>query len=254
MKELITVYNDELRCGSWLLSQGFEREHTEILKLCRKYENEMMEFENNKRVSNTLIIHKISKKTAGQPVQEYLLNEGQTIFLGTLLRAKKKNEDKVLRFKIKLSKDFVKQKKLLYALSSQKQSQEWIENRANGKLIRRNETDAIKDFIKYARIQGSKSSQRYYILFTKLCNDQMFICKGKFKNKREVMSASQLLDIKFMDSVVAKWIIKGMAESLPYKDIYQLVKKKVMIVAEIYGKSEIIEKQIEKREQDFLTN
>jgi len=84
LKELVTVYNDELRCGTWLLSQGFGREHTEILKLCRKYENEMMEFENNK--IKEFIVHIIHRETAGQPIQEYLLNYNQVMFLSSLLR------------------------------------------------------------------------------------------------------------------------------------------------------------------------
>ena len=248
MKDLVVIHGNELRCGTWLISEGFERKHAKVLELCKKYEKEMMEFENNKSLSKGFIINKIPKKTAGQPVREFLLNEGQTLFLGTLFRAKSGN-DKVLRFKVKLAKDFIKQKKIINSLTKQRQNPEWVKNRAEGKIARRSETDTIKDFVEYATIQGSTHANKYYMLFTKLCNDQMFICNGKFKNKREVMSASQLCEIKFADTIVSKWIINGMAQELPYKEIYQLVKEKIIAFAEIYGKSEIISIKIKKREQ-----
>jgi len=98
MKELVTIYNDELRCGTYLLAEGFNRKHSEILKLCRKYKNEMMEFENNKGVRNTFIINKIPKKTAGQPIKEYLLNNQQVLFILSLLRA---SNQKIVDIKVK---------------------------------------------------------------------------------------------------------------------------------------------------------
>jgi len=107
MKELETIYKNERRYSTWKLSQVVGRRHTSLLNLCKNFKKEIMEFEDNKK-NKDFIVHKIIKKTAGQPVKEYLLNSGQMFFLGLLLRAR--GEDKVLDFKFKLIKEYFEQK------------------------------------------------------------------------------------------------------------------------------------------------
>ena len=120
MKEIVEIYKGEPRAGTWLISQGFKRRHAEILKTCRKYESEFLELGESKGVSNTFTSRKIPKEKGGkggQPIVEYLLNEAQTIFLGTLFRAKSGN-DPVLRFKVKLAKDFIRIKRILSKIAA----------------------------------------------------------------------------------------------------------------------------------------
>ena len=50
--------------------------------------------------------------------------------------------------------------------------------RAEGKMIRKVETDAIKEFIEYAKENGSQSSERYYMIITKATNEILGINKG----------------------------------------------------------------------------
>ncbi len=239
MNSEVEIYNDELRCGTFLIAEGFDREHFKILRLIEKHKGRFFRLD-NKQLSKSFIIRRVPAKKAGRPVDEIMLNEKQAIFLGTLFR----NTDLVLDFKEKLSNDFVDQKHLLVALSTQKQSVEWIENRAAGKVVRREETDTIKDFVIYAKAQGSKNADRYYSTLSGCVNSTMFEFYGKFKNKREVMTATQLIDVKFADKVVSRGLIEGMDKSLPYKDIYQLVKARLVDLANMYGKSEVISKQL----------
>lgn len=242
-KGIVEIYNDEARCGTWTLSEGFKRKHSEILKFCRKYDLGFAELENNKSVSNTFIIRKLPRDTSGKPVTEYLLNEAQTIFLGSMLRAKS-GDDPVFRFKINLAKDFVKLKRIISALANQKQSPEWIIDRALGKIERKSETDTIKDFTDYCRAQGSKSPEKYYMAFTKAANDGLFNFNGVFKNKRDVMTASQLREVQFADKIVSKGIIEGMALSMPYKEIFIMVRDRLIELGKMYGKGEVVSKQL----------
>jgi hypothetical protein len=243
MKTVVEIYNDEPRAGTWILSSGFKRRHAEVLRLCRNYESEFMELEERKVVSNHFIRRKIKGEKGGAPIKEYMLNKAQTIFLGSMFRAKKGN-DPVLRFKIQLAKDFVKQEKIIAALLSQRQSPEWIESRALGKIERKNETDAIKDFQEYCRKQGSLNPEKYYINFSNVVNDGLFDFNGTFLNKRESMTANQLRDVKFGDSIVARGVIEGMALEMPYKDIYEMVKNRLISLGEMCGRSEIISRQL----------
>ena len=245
MESNVEIYNDDLRCGTFLIAEGFDREHFKLLRLIEKHKERFLRLD-NKRLSKSLITRRVTTRKAGRPVDEILLNEKQAIFLGTLFR----NTDRVLDFKEKLANDFVEQKNVLVALSTQKQSVEWIENRASGKIARREETDTIKDFVLYAKAQGSINADRYYATLSNCVNSEMFEFGGKFKNKREAMTAIQLLDVKFADKIVSRGLTEGMNKSLPYKDIYQLVKSRLIDLARMYGKSEVISKQLDQGENE----
>jgi len=239
MESSVEIYNDEIRSGTWIIADGFKREHFDVLKLIRKHEERFFRLD-NKRNSNQFITRRVPAKKAGRPVDEIMLNKKQALFLGTLFR----NTERVLDFKEKLANDFVDQENLLRNLVDQRQSTEWITNRSSGKLIRRDETDTIKDFVEYAERQGSQNANRYYSILTTCVNNNLFTFDGKFRNKRNAMTATQLMDVGFADKVVSKGLVDGMAQGLPYKDIYQLVKDKVLILAELHGKSEVISKQL----------
>lgn len=234
------IYNDEVRCGTYIIAEGFKREHFRLVELVKKYKIRFLRLD-SKLHSNEFMIRRIPAKKAGRPVDEIMLNEAQTIFLGTLFR----NTERVLDFKEKLAKDFVKQKRIIAALISQRQTPEWIENRALGKPARRNETDTIKDYIEYCKKQGSQNAERYYANLTKVANASLFIFNGVLKNNREAMTANQLKDVKFADKIVAKGLIEGMALEMEYHDIYKMVKDRLISLGEMCGRSEIINKQLQ---------
>ena len=169
-----------------------------------------------------------------------MLNKKQSLFLGTLFR----NTDRVLEFKAKLANDFVEQESLLKNILDQQQSPGWINNRATGQIVRKEETDTIKDFILYAKAQGSKNADRYYTTLSNCVNNNLFTFNGTFKNKRQAMTAVQLMTVGFAESLVSKVLIEGMSKSLPYKEVYQLVKKRIILIAKLHGKSEVIAKQL----------
>ena len=87
-------------------------------------------------------------------------------------------QGKVLDFKEKLADDYVKQEDVLKKLLEQRQNPEWIKNRAHGKKFRKEETDTIKDFIEYAKAQGSSNYEWYYNAFSRCVNTELFIFNG----------------------------------------------------------------------------
>lgn len=245
MVNAVEIYNDELRCGTFSISQGFDREHHRVIDLIKKHKKRFFRLDNNSD-STGFIMRRVPVKKAGRPVDEIMLNEQQSIFLGTLFR----NTERVLDFKERLAGDFVKQRKIINALMSNRKTPEWIKNRATGKIARKEETDTIKDFVKYAKIQGSKSADRYYVILSKCVNTNMFTFTGKFKNVREVMTATQLMDVKFADKIVSRGLLDGMAQGFHYKKIYEMVKERLITLADMYGQSEVISKQLELEDKE----
>ena len=232
LKDIVVIYDDELRAGTWLIAQGFGREHGSITKMIKKYSQNFENFSDLKSKKN--------RSTGGRPVTEYLLTEEQTAFLGTLL----KNNKQVVSFKEKLIKEFYRMKRVLENIRTQHKDIKWLENREKGKIARLESTDEIKEFKIYAIEQGSQNADWYYVNLTKMLNGLLFIVDGKFKNLRDMMTPIQLMIVSGGDLIIRKALQDGMKKQLFYKEIYRVAKERVEIFAGLYGQSEIISKQL----------
>ena len=101
--------------------------------------------------------------------------------------------------------------------------------RNEGKMIRRVETDAIKEFIEYAKNNGSSSSERYYMIITKATNEILGIEKGQ----RDSLTASQLEHLAMVERVIANALTQGIEKGMNYKDIYKLASSKARQVYDV---------------------
>ena len=235
--EIVKDYYGEGRAGTFLIAQGFGREHKRVVDLILKYKKRFLRLEDNKSFLDRLIIQKVPAKKAGRPVKEYLLNEAQTIFLGSIFR----NTDIVLDFKERLAREFINLKKQNEVLKKYKGKPVYKIARNAGKILRLESTNVMQEFVEYAKSQGSTNPDKYYMLYTKLVNGLLFIVEGKFKNLRDVMSTPQLMTTGAADQVVTKGISDGMKNKVFYKDIYKDVKSRVISFADLTGQSKVIE-------------
>lgn len=232
LKDIVVIQNGKPVAGTWLIAQGFKREHGSIIKLIEKYRTDFEDFLDLK-----------SKKycsTGGRPVTEYLLTEEQTAFLGTLL----KNSPQIVQFKKALVKEFYRMKNAIIRAKAQHKNIEWIETRQAGKPIRLEATDAMKKFEAYAVVQGSEHANNYYCNITKMMNSLLFIVEGTFANLRDIMTIQQLMTVSSAEQIIDKALNDGMRKKVFYKDIYKLVKERVQLFADLHGQSEIISKQL----------
>lgn len=101
--------------------------------------------------------------------------------------------------------------------------------RAEGKMIRKVETDAIKEFIEYAKSNGSQSSERYYTIITKATNSILGISAGE----RDLLTAIQLEHLAMVERVIASALIQGIEKGMNYKDIYKLASSKAKQVYQV---------------------
>lgn len=107
-----------------------------------------------------------------------------------------------------------------YYIISEK-DEKWLGVRQETKEVRKAETDQIKLFVEYARGQGSQNADRYYVLLTNLINRRLGIESGG----RDKADQRTLLHLKSLETVVELHLATLMAEELPYKEVYQGVKK-----------------------------
>lgn len=228
----VAIIEGEGRVGSFLISQGLEREHKSVLQLINDFKDKFEYF-------GVLKTQKL-KSTGGRAANEYLLDEDQFMFLGTLLR----NNEKVVEFKFRIIKQFKKCREELEALRSHKHEQPYQVTRDAGKIVRRQTTDVMQKFVEYASEQGSKNADKYYIAISKMLNDLLFTVEGKHKNLRELLTTQQLMTVSSAEQIIDKGLSVGMANKKFYKDIFQEVKGKVQIFVELHGKSSVISEQL----------
>jgi len=230
---LIVIHDNEGRAGTKIISDGFDRKHDQVRRLVEKYKPELEEI----AVLKTGITR---GKTKG--FDEYFLTEDQFLFFGTLLR----NNPKTVRFKLNLVKAFSKCRRELRVALNQKGDPAYDQARLTAKTLRKLETGEIQKFIAYAKEQGGseKGCNMYYSNITKMMNGLLFICEGKFKNLRDILTPEQLMTVGSADQVIGKSLRDDMAKKVFYKEIYQNVKSKVEIFAELHGQSEVISKQL----------
>lgn len=103
--------------------------------------------------------------------------------------------------------------------------------RMEGKLIRRQETDSIKNLVDYAIGQGSKNAGRYFTSISRLTNKLLGLEAGQ----RDSLDPDMLKRIATLEGVVDIAIQQGINKKLKYKDICKLLKSKAEIVAETLG-------------------
>ena len=228
--ELIQVAGKDLLTSSLIIADGMDVDHRAIMKLVDNYRIRL-----EKRGEVKMDMLKIVGKKSGRPTRFAWLNERQFMFIATLM----KNSETVIDFKDLLTEEFDRQKKLIAHLLTQRTNAAWLEQREQGKLSRREETDTIKEFIEYCKVQGSTSAEKYYMNISKMENKALFILEQRFPNIRDVLSGQQLQIIASADIAIARALKFGMEEGMHYKEIYQLAKKRIEEFAEIVGKTPI---------------
>ncbi len=230
METSVEIWEDEPRAGTFLIAMGFERDHKHILEMVSRYEKDFEDFGRLKR--------RKSKSTGGRPVNEIMLNENQTMFLGTLLR----NNEKSVLFKKTLVKKFDQCRKALLSIQSVKSQPDYKLTRDYSKYIRRETTDVMKNFVEYAKSQGSGSPEKYYCNITRMMNGMLFIAEGKFKNLKEVMTPRQLMAVCSAEQIIENGLEIGMRNKMFYKDVYKDVRQRVQTFADLHGQSKIIDR------------
>ena len=228
-KIVLVVNNNEPRVDSRVIADGLGIQHKNVVETIRRYQSDFEDF--NHLTFETEV--GVRQQGGGKAEIFVHLDEDQAIFLLTLSR----NSERVVALKKGLTKTFGKYRK--HAVKQA--SIEWQQQRSQGKITRRAETDTIKAFVEYATAQGSKSASKYYMALSKMENAQLFDVPPGTKpdNLRDALDVGQLFAIGTADQVVAKSLMEGMAGKLEYKEIYKLARERCRTLGLIVGRSPV---------------
>lgn len=110
----------------------------------------------------------------------------------------------------------------------EKTTKQWQELRDLSKVKTKFLNDTIKEFIEYAKAQGSKHAQNYYTIFHKLINS---ITATYDRNNTDI---GHLNNIVFIISMADRCVHEGIAQQKPYKEIYTICRDRLKTM-QIWG-------------------
>lgn len=215
---LVMVKNDDVFTNSLIIAEGTGYEHHSITRKIRDFEEDFKIFgeigycnidlkssDGNNCFMDTTSVNKTEVK--GRKTKIYLLNEPQATYLITLLE----NNDVVREFKLNLVKQFYDMKNVFM----ETHTSYWQHMRAEAKEVRKSFTDILKTFIDYAREHGSKHSNRYYTIFTKMINGKLNI------SDRNLLAPKTLDELQRIEQIIGNCILYKISQGIEYKNIYQ---------------------------------
>ena len=204
---IISQIKNELRADSRTFAPKMDIRHRQLMDNIRKYQDKFQEL--------GLLPFQTEARSDGQhgggDVVYALLNEDQAYFLLTLSR----NSEAVVAAKLALVKAFREARAHMARADSA---------RIEGKKVRREETDAIKDLVQYATDQGSESAKMYYANITKMTNSILGIERGQ----RDTLPPAQLDRLRLAETMIDVALRDGMRAGLPYRQIYALARDRVL--------------------------
>ena len=233
MDKLVTLDKKTPITSSLVISKGTDNEHRSVLRLIKRHKNALETF--------GVLRFEITKpkgEKGGRPQEVFYLNEQQTTLLLTFMS----NSEIIVRFKTALVSDFYRMRSSLMQVELNHQNKEWQQARLDGKAIRKETTNTIKDFLEYAKSQGSKNYKMYYKNITTMENNALFILEQEFDNVREILDNQQLAVIRVVDKMISDSIQEGMERNMHYKDIFKLAKERVVSFATLVKPTVVISK------------
>ena len=105
-----------------------------------------------------------------------------------------------------------------------KKDDNWNKIRIGSKETRKEFTDILREFVAYAKGQGSQHANRYYKIFTDLIRNKLSIPSYLTKDG---MSEEVLNILNHYEFIVGRYILSQIEAKCPYKQVYQDCKKLV---------------------------
>jgi len=230
-ESLVAVHGNEVFADSRVIAEKLGKQHQHVLRKIDQLQKEIADLGvpngGTKKDEGIEVFKGKTRFYRGQTFRYFEINKPAFSLLVMGFTGKKS-----LIVKRTFNKAFYDMERMLLNHANL----EWTRSREQGKQVRLNMTDAVKQFIEYSTKQGSRNASRYYASLTRmeykalgLIEKNEKVSKG-FRNKLDQMD---LFLLTSAEMVARKAIAEGMELNLHYKEIYQLAKQKVMELADL---------------------
>lgn len=226
MSKLVELKKGEICTTSLKFAEEFCINHTHVLEKIRKLTIEYP------MVKNQFIEDTFTNDRNRDYTFFWMTRDGYlTLIMNTGARGK---SVKLLFEKKQLFiQAFNEMEKLILKKQTNENNLEWKKTREQGKNIRLELTDQIKDFVDYATKQGSKNANMYYSNITKMQYKALDLLQQKSPKIRDTLDLLELNQLLLAENIAKKTIKKCMVEQMHYKEIYLLTKQAVENFAKV---------------------
>jgi len=209
-KELVIIIkNDKVIVSSLDVAENFNKKHDKVLR-------DIKELKCSKEFWLTNF-GESKYDNRGKKYPMYLITKDGFTILAMGYAGKK-----AMVFK----ENYIKRFNQMQDFIIEKQSQEWLQTRKQGRLVRRSETDSLKLLLEYAIKNGSdtylKQPNRLYSQYTRLVNSTIGITTGE----REVCTWKVLITLQTLEDIIQHVVIEEMENETDYHEIYKICKNK----------------------------
>lgn len=218
VKELVHTKSDNVFADSLTIALKFEKQHKDVIRKIEKLTNQDKKFGVKVRQS-------FYKDEYGRKQKMYQMDRDAFVFLCTKFTGKKVQE---------WQWQFIEAFNTMEAMLREKNSHEWQIARQKGIQIRKGLGDTLSQFVEYAKKQGSTKATFYYSNVTRETYKALHFIAGREKipsTFRDTLNNFDLASLQMAEYVAQGALHEGMIKQMYYKDIYQLVKEKVLIFA-----------------------
>jgi len=214
--ELVEFIKNEIYCDTGLIARKFGMQHAKVVQAMKTLIPKLEDF----RVTGFHPKFKTEEREyRGAKYTAYLLNRDCFILLG-------------MRFDTKLARRW--QGQFIAAFNTMEQriltsdenatDQTWLGQRDLGKIARREETDVIKEFVEYAKAQGSKKAGFYYKHITNATYKALGLMVQKKPKLRDFLNLYEVSELLLAERVAKNSLKKYMDLGREYHDIYDSVR------------------------------
>lgn len=211
MNELVYLKNNAAVCDSLQVAEKFGKRHDKLIAEIRRMYGELIG-KRTPRNGGAKFFFESTYENRGKRYPMFLMTRDGFSLLVMGFTGKN-----ALEWKLQYIRAFNQMEKLIqekstaaYQLSDQAE-----------KATRKTETDIIKEFVEYARAQGSTHADHYYSNYTRLAYKSVGI------TDKTTAAGSQLDDLSLVEHLIAHTLRTGMAAGRNYKDIYQDCKNRL---------------------------
>ncbi len=228
IKEIVKIKGKNVFANSLQIAEHFGKEHKNILRIIEALPNDDF---NQLNFEPTYYIDQWNRR---QPM--YLITrDGFTILVMGFTGSK------AYKWKI----EYIKAFNTMEAMLREKQSSEWKTTRTKGIEIRKDLSDTLEQFVKYAKKQGSNKADFYYSTITRETYKALHFIAGSEKapsSFRDTLNNLDLVTLQVAEYVAQGALAEGMIRQMYYKDIYHFVKEKVLIYASSIAVAKVTKK------------
>ena len=214
MNELVFARRNKAVTDSLIVAEYFHKEHKTVLRNIDNLVEGMHNFVPTPMFKEVEYI----EEQNGQTYRKYIMTRDGFSLLAMGFTGKK-----ALQWKLKYIEAF---NAMEHALMERRNT-EYIQNRKEGILTRKSETDTLKKLVEYAEAQGSTHANMLYVTYTKLVNKLVGV------KTRTDADARQLKDLETLERVILRTVEEGIDQNRDYHDIYQECKRKCELISEI---------------------